>query len=144
MYDTQLTTQPPVNPHTVTTLPCRHITGKPLTITGCSRYCSLEGGVNISSKYSMVFDPQCQVKCCCVRLMLLSRIISLGCDVKWLAEQLRFRYDRCTSRKDCNGFNATHVCSRQPRQNNQTKQYRSLKAHPSDYYRTACDVSHIT
>lgn len=61
LCDIQLTTQPPVNPHTVTTLPCRHITEKPLTITGCCRYCFSKSRSKPFLKYGVVFDPQCQV-----------------------------------------------------------------------------------
>ena len=47
--------------HTVTTPPCRHITGKPLTITGRCRYNFSKRWSEQFFKYSVVFDLQCQV-----------------------------------------------------------------------------------
>lgn len=125
--------------HTVTTPPCRHITGKPPTITGCCRYYSFKRRNEQFFKHSVVFDPPCQVydlKCCCVRLMLLCGFISPWpeSDRTRRGWQNISRFDRYSFKKklqQLRAINTSHVCSRQARRNSQTKAYRSLKAHCS-------------
>lgn len=55
------TVQPPVNPRFNATPPYRHITGKPLTITGCSRYYFSWRECEQLFKCSWVFDLRFQV-----------------------------------------------------------------------------------